>query len=286
MRRLVPLLFAASLALPAVCGKPKGMEIQDLETPVRQGSKVTYRDLVASVFKGVRQDGSGSWVTAEEKVLRRVGEKERTIVPAGTPLSAFRTVPVRGDGTTYLLMVCEAEGSFSETPASGAFVLAAFPEGGAEPTDVADMAADRFTGLAMESAPALGPDDSFAIANSHHNSNQGYLITDLFHIRGGRIRKIVSVFTLSLNGMCEKSFREEVTFQAEEDPGLPYPKVNATVTLEKGPSEVERDSCPRSKRVLRREVYRGTCRWDKAKGRYGPPDKGLAKIERFNDRNL
>lgn len=280
------ILLLSLLSIPAACGGVRVAAIEDLEGPVRGGAPPTYLDMVNSVCRIVREDvETRAWMTSAEKVLRRVGEKERTTIPAETIVSGFQGATIRGDGKRYLLLCWKAEGDFGGVPGGGAFVVAVFPEGSARPTDVADVKGDRFCTLETDAVPALGPDDAFAVTNTHGNSNQSYLTSELFHIRGGRLHRIASVSTLSVDGMCEKSFRERFAWGSEEDPGAPYPRVIATVTLERGPSENEGDGCPKSERPPHRESYSETTRWDKAKGRYGPPDRGLEKLDRFNQKN-
>ena len=106
---IIVLLLAVAATLPGVAD---AAEIKDLDAPVSEGSKITYKMLVNSVFKGVRKDKeTGDLVTAEDKTLRRLGEKERTVVPEGTSLSMFKAIRVRGDGRTYIVMFWNADES-------------------------------------------------------------------------------------------------------------------------------------------------------------------------------
>ena len=150
---------------------------------------------------------------------------------------------------------------------------------------MADVKGDRECYL-YEPPLSVGTDDAFIIANSHHNSNQGYLITALFHIHGGRIRKIAEVFTLSVNsGTCETSFTENLDWSTEKDEGSPYLKVIAKVTLTTGPPEDM--SCDSSKRFKRStKVYNETYRWNNAKDRFITDGKGFKELDRFNEKNL
>jgi hypothetical protein len=220
--------------------------------------------------------------TASKKVLRREGEKERTVVPAGTPFSSFQTLWVRGDNQRYLLLFWSAEGEFSDVPGGGASILAVFPEGSFDPTDVADLKTDMFCSFAEEPILSLGPDDAFRVDNTHGNSNQAYLDSALFHIRGGRICLIDSVLTLSVRGLCIDSFREELAWSAEEDPGRPCAKVIATVALTRGPDEEEEVECDLPEGSTRTKVFKEITRWDSNRKRYGPPDGRLGELDAFN----
>ena len=153
--------------------------VADVNAPVQAGSKITYRKLLDAVFNGVKTNESGELVTADEKVLRQVGSKERTVLPAGALLTDIKVMRLRGDGKRYVLLAITIEDHSGDNGWGGAFVLADFPEGSAEPQDAADVQGDRFCSL-DEKGILLGPDDGFFIENTHSNSGQGYNITDLF----------------------------------------------------------------------------------------------------------
>lgn len=266
--------------LVAARGQVHAETVYDVNAPVQAGSKITYRKLVDAVFKGVKATESGDLVTTDEKVLRQIGSKERTVLPAAALLTDIKVLRVRGDGKRYIVLAIKAEANVGW---GGAFVLADFPEGSAEPQDMADLQGDRFCSL-DEKGVALGPDDGFFIENTHSNSGQAYNITDLYHIHGGRLRQIDSIFTLTNRGMCEDS-EESLVWKTEADSESPYPKIVATVTLIKKPSEDRAPECPKRKPPTT-EVYSETYRWDKAADRYSGVGTGLEKLKKYNEQNL
>lgn len=282
---LILLFSAGTAAAAALPGVDSTGRIKDLEVPLAQDSGVTYQKLVAGVFKGVSRDAAtGELVTAADKTLRRLGEKERTVVPAGTGLSEFSAFRVRGDNRTYIVLLLAAAAAESDIPGGGAAVLAVFPEGSAEPQDVADVKLDRSCSRGL--VFSLGNDDAFEISNSHHNSSQGYLITTLLHIRGGRFRKIAEVLTLSVNsGECKTSFTEDIAWSTEPEAGGPYPAVVAKVTLTTGAPEG--GTCTSAGKFRRSiKTYSETYRWSSAKERFIPDGKGFKELDRFNQRNF
>ena len=105
-------------------------------------------------------------------------------------------------------MLCSAETDDDAVPGGGAAVLAVFPEGSSEPQDVAEVKSDVLCFLGEQPLLAIGPDDSFTVVNHHFNSNQSYLDTARYHVHGGRLRLVDAVFTLSVQGVCDQSFRE------------------------------------------------------------------------------
>ncbi|MFP5212754.1 MAG: hypothetical protein ACLGPL_05185 [Acidobacteriota bacterium] len=285
----VNLLLSLLVAFPIVHRESRAETVSQLNTPVETGSSLTYRKLVEGIFKGVREDPkSGDLMTASEKVIRRPGAKERTVLPEGSRLNSFEVIRVRGDGRRYFVMLLGVESEDSDVPGGGASVLAVFPEGSAEPQDVAEVKSDMFCGLGEGALLSIGPDEAFTYTNSHHNSSQGYLITTLAQIHGGRLQRIAEVFTLRNNAPCDSSFEEPLTWRTESDSENPYPKVVATVTLIMGVGKDDGGDCPKNKKAFRKQTFQSVYRWDKAKGFYlhEPGDRGFDALDRFNQKNM
>ena len=275
------------LTVSSIPGWVGAEPVVDLDAPVATGSDITYKKLVDSVFKGVKEDSeSNGRLTASEKVLRRPGTKDRTVLPEGTRLDSFEAIRVRGDGRRYIVMFWNAVSDATDVPGGGAAILAVFPEGSAEPQDVADVKGDVFCSLGGGQLLPIGPDDGFTIANSHHNSNQGYLNTTLFHIHEGRLRRVSEVFTLRLNVACEKSFDQKLAWRTEPDGDKPYPKVVAEVTLTMGIGKEEGGDCPKGKQGFRKQVFSQIYCWDKAKNLYVAEGKGFEALDRLNKKSL
>jgi len=260
---------------------------RDWDAPIEKKSGLTSKKLLSSVFKGIREDSeSVDLVTISEKVLRVPGSRERTVLPEGTRFTSFKAIRVRGDGRRYLVMFWDTE-SYTGAPDFGASIIAIFPEGSPEPLDIANVRSADYCSLGK--ILSLGPVDAFTIDNSHSNSSQSYLYTDLFHIHDGRLQRIASVPMLSVQAGCENSFDETLTWRTELlDAGSPYLKIVATVTLIKRPGDYERDSgnCPKSKKSWRKEVFWETYRWNNVKKRYVGPIKPFERLKRFNEKNF
>jgi hypothetical protein len=141
--------------------------------PVGKGASITYAALMKSVFGDVKKaPASEDWITTSKKVLRRPGEKERAILPAGSRITYYSFVKVRGDGRRYLVLLFNVETNAAEVVGGGASVLAVFAEGKTEPLDVAEVKTDRFCSLGEKPPLPIGPGDAFTVGNSHHNSSQ------------------------------------------------------------------------------------------------------------------
>jgi hypothetical protein len=133
---------------------------------------------------------------------------------------------------------------------------------------------------------SLGSDDAFLVVNHHFNSNQSYVDTSLFRVQDGRLRAIDSVLTLSVSGLCEKSFQETLAWRTEKDGDSLYPRIVATVTLTHGPGENESPECLERKIKPRRETFTETYRWDKAKRGFISDGRGFKGLDRFNRDNF
>jgi len=262
------------------------MSRRDWDAPLEKESGLTAKKLLSSVFKDIREDQeSVDLVTVSPKVLRVPGAKERTVLPEGTRFTSFKAMWVRGDGRRYFVMFWDTE-SYMGAPNFGASIIAIFPECSVEPLDVANVRSADYCSLGNRLS--LGPDDAFTIDNSHRNSSQSYLYTDMFHIHDGRLQRIASVPMLSVQAGCENSFDETLIWRTEPDAGSPYLKIVATVTLIKRPGEYERDSghCPKSQKSWRKEVFGETYRWNNTKKQYVGPIKPFERLKRFNEKNL
>lgn len=228
--------------------------------------------------------GADAQVLRTEMVLRMPGtSRERARLPAGSRVGEATTRRVQAQGRAHDVVLwdierpAEADGGFGDAAA----VLAVFPADGLEPTDVVEVKTDRDTAIG-ESLVPLGTAQAFTLRNAHHNAGQPYLETALFHIHGGRLRRIARVFTLGDLSGCERAFEETVSF-ATRDEGQPLPAVIATVVLVQAPTHTH-DTCgdgPRPRE--RRRTFQQTYRWDPRKAAYLDAGGTLAQLDAFNE---
>ncbi|MFO1424581.1 MAG: hypothetical protein U1F70_13220 [Candidatus Competibacteraceae bacterium] len=249
------------------------------------GPAGTAYDAARRIFPGASKDKEENLTLTQDKVLRMPGtSKTRATLPKGTTLSSPESLNVGSEGKQFKLLLWEGtrpdggeNGGFGESVA----VLAVFPEGGIEPTDVAEVKQDRETFLSER--VNLGGEDAFTVLNTHHNSNQGYVITDLFHLREGRLRHIANLFTLSSNCCCGESFKEELRWRAEPDGANP-PRIVATVELTQAPKEFTEGCDPKPK--PRVESFKKVYRWDAVKQRYLHESGDSGRLDKWNQQRL
>jgi hypothetical protein len=228
------------------------------------------RDPSRGVFPGAHLEADSSLVLTQDRALRIPGTSRiRADLPEGTRLTRATTIKVRAQGKAYDVEMWKGirpdssgEGGFAESVA----VLAVLPEGGNEPTDVAEVATDRETYL-NEKLVSLGNDDAFEILNAHLSAGEDHNQTSLFHLRGGRLRRIAEVGIFSeITNNCAKSFADKLHWVVEPQAGG-MPRIVQGVETIHAPKgfEMNWDKC-RSKEKHRHALT--TYRWDAAQGRY------------------
>lgn len=285
MRRRLPLFTLAALACVIAAAPLAARTIDDLDAQVAAGSKLTWRTLVANALRGFDENvATGARTTKKELVLRRIGETERTVIPAGSPLSSVEAVDVRGDGARWVVLLIGLERDDGDIPGGGAAVLAAFPAGKTEPQDVADVKEDIFCSFSEPATIALGPDDAFLVGSSHHNSSQGYLITTLYQVQDARLRRVDSIFTLRLRDGCGGGFEQELSWTTAKEKGE-HPALVATVTV--SPIvDGQGEGCDEARPAIERRSFTAVYRWDESTRRYGRSGGDIDELDRFNEDGL
>jgi hypothetical protein len=258
-------------------GMPHGWK-----TPM--GPKGTAYEAARRIFPGATLDDQDKLVLDADKTLRMPGTtRRRAELPEGTTLdSPWFPLTIRSQGKTFTVLLWEGERpANSENGGMGpsVAVAAVFPQGSIEPTDVAELKQDRDTTLGE--VIKLGEEDAFIVRNTHGNSGQFYTLTDLYHLRDGRLRRIDTILTLTNNCCCANAFGEGLSWRTEPDGANP-PRIIATVTLNHAPKEFT-DGCDR-KLKPRTEIFESTYRWDATKGQYR--DAGSNDFERLDKWNV
>ena len=148
---------------------------------------------------------------------------------------------------------------------------------------MAEVKTDRMTYFAEPAVRPLGAqDDVFDLVNHHANAGQPYAEHSLYHLRGGRLRRIVQVDLLGEFSGCAKSFEQAIAWRTEPDAIQPLPRLVAEVTVQLAPL-IHTEQC-RPRPAPRRQVYSARFRWDAAADRYrAEPGGTLDKLARWNE---
>ena len=280
MQRFRHIAAACLVALMVIAVPGLGQTGAGFDAPVWPDSRLTLGDLALAVFPGAAYDRqAGTLVSGPEKNLRQPGVKQRAVLPENTPISGVRVMTVRGEGKPYLVTLWTADASVGH-PGDTSVILAIFPEGAKEPTDVVSVQTDVFCDNDDGKRLELGPDEGFFIRNHHNNSNQSYLDTGLFHVIDGRLRRIASVFTLDVRLDCSSSFFERLSWRTTASPSGQRPDVAAAVAVSPDPD------CPGGKTAVRRQTFAEIYRYDPARKQYRPRGQGFAGLNRFNEKQF
>jgi hypothetical protein len=239
------------------------------------------------VFGPLQHDADGA-AMRETRRLRLPGtSRERADLPAGTRLRLAAAHRVRENGRPHDVMLWRGDrpegadggGGFQDQVA----VLAVFRAGEAAPIDVAEVQTDRMTYFAEPAVRPLGAqDDAFDIVNHHANAGQPYAEHSLYHLRGGRLRRIVQIDLLGEFSGCAKAFEQTIAWGTEPDAAQPLQRIVAEVTVQFAPKAHTTDCRPRPS--PRQQVYSARYRWDATADRYrAEPGGTLDKLARWNE---
>jgi hypothetical protein len=124
---------------------------------------------------------------------------------------------------------------------------------------------------------ALGGDDAFAVFNAHLNAGEGYYLTSLFHLRGGRLRHVAEIATYAARAAnCALSSRQVLHWDVAVSP-TPMPPIVADVETLRAPADIAKEDCPQRKVAKRRTHERTTYRWNAQQDRYVKEGTATAK---------
>ena len=298
-RTLRTRLLAAAIVLPATLTPPASAAPAAPARPARAASASTapvglelsaslVRARAQQVFGPLQPDSEGATAMREARRLRLPGtSRERADLPAGTRLRLSAAHRVRDSGRPHDVMLWHGERP-ENAEGSGGFqgevaVLAVFRAGEAAPIDVAEVKTDRMTFFAEPAVRPLGTqDDAFDLVNHHANAGQPYAEHSLYHLRGGRLRRIVQVDLLGEFSGCAKAFEQTIAWRTEPDAAQPLPRIVAEVTVQLAP-RVHTDQC-RPRPAPRQQLYSARYRWDASADRYrAEPGGTLDKLARWNE---
>ena len=241
---------------------------------------------VKGVFKGARIDSkSGEVVITSEQSIPNLDDDGETSLPAETHFTEFYAKRIRSGQQQYLVALWNAETAGTDAIGGGAAILAIFHGGSDKPLEVVSVKKDRFTFFAPETLSVLGKNDAFIIYNSHSNSSQGYLISDLFHIYNGKLQQIDSIFTLTARGLCGSFSEDPVTWKKLKQNISNYHSFKLNVILT-GKSENKDDESCVNKKPVKKQIFSKVYHWNQAKQRYDIKSKNFQVLDKFNEQNF
>lgn len=287
--RTVSLLMCGAFALiNAVSSQAQVKRVADYHNPVRAGAKTTYLDLLKEIFPDVEMDSAaGHDATAH------------TSIKLNHLLGDYRGQPYRGEmkinsiespgdhrrHQSRMLLLIHVGSDDGELFNWGEMsVLALFQlEPVVKLLDAADVQADRFTSF-WEERPLLTispQEDAVIIANTHHNSSQGYLRLALVAPENNRLRTIFELPTLLNTNVCGNSFSQSPSISAlRSAKGARY-NISINIKLVK---EADDESCEQRTRGFTK-YYKALLVWNSSKRLYESRGAALDRLSRFNEKN-
>lgn len=288
--RLALLVWAALAAISPSSAHAQVSSVTDYASPVRQGTKTTYADLLRKIFPDVEMgSGEGQEATAQTSIpLNHLFGDYRGKVYRGQMRITGVYSPTAQKGIRrQLILLVQANSDDGELFNWGDIsILALFQlEPSLKLLDAADTQADRFASF-WEEQPllALGPrEDAVIIANSHHNSSQDYLWLTLVSAEDNRLRTIFDLpILLNTNG-CGNSFSQTPSIAVLKGSGRGA-RSNLSVQV-KLVKERDDENCEKRTAGYTR-YYRSLLVWNSSKRMYEARGNALARLARFNEQKF
>jgi hypothetical protein len=291
IRKTFLLFFGVAVALSnGSVADAQVRSVTDYASPVREGTKTTYADLLRKIFPDVEVgSGAGQEATAQTSTALNhlSGDYKGKVYRGEMRITGVYSPAERKGNRGQLMLLVQAHSDDGELFNWGDIsILALFQ---LEPTlkllDAADTQSDQFTSF-WEEQPllALSPlEDAVIIANSHHNSSQGYLWLTLISAEDNKLRTIFDLpILLNTNG-CGNNFSQTPSIAVLKGSRKgARPNLSVEVKLVK---ERDDESCEKRTAGYTR-YYRALLVWNPSKRMYEARGNALTRLARFNEQNF
>ena len=263
--------------------------VADYRNPVHAGAKTTYLDLLKEIFPDVEMDSAaGHEATAHTsvKLNHMFGDYRDKVYRGEMKISSIESPGDQSRNKNRILLLVHVESDDGELfNWGGMSVLALFQLTPAvKLLDAADVQADRFTGFWEERPllPISSMEDASIIANSHHNSSQGYLLLALVAPEENRLRTIFELPTLLNSNVCGNSFSQTPSISTLRGAKVTRYNISIKIKLVK---EADDESCEKKTRGFTK-YYKTLLVWNPYKRRYESRGNTLEQLSRFNEKNF
>ena len=262
--------------------------VADYRKAVHAGAKTTYLDLLKEIFPDVEMDSAaGHDATAHTsiKLNHMFGDYRDKVYRGEMKISSIESPGDQSRNKNRMLLLVHVESDDGEQfNWGGISVLALFQLAPAvKLLDAADVQVDRFTGFWEERPmlPISSLEDTSIIANSHHNSSQGYLRLALVAPEKNRLGTIFELPTLLNTNVCGNSFSQTPSISTlRSTKGARY-SISIKIKLVK---EADDESCEKRTRGFTK-YYKALLIWNPSKRRYESRGTALDQLSRFNEKN-
>lgn len=283
------LMCGAFVLINASSSQAQVTTVANYRAPVRDGARTTYLDLLKEIFPDVEMDSAaGQDATAHTsvKLNHLLGDYQGKLYRGEMKISSIESPGDQSKNKSRMLLLVHVDSDDEELfNWGGISVLALFQlEPVVKLLDAADVQADRFTGF-WEERPLLAVssrEDAAIIANTHHNSSQGYLRLALVAPENDRLRAIFELPTLLNTNACGNSFSQTPGISTlRSAKGARY-NISINIKLTK---EADDESCENRTRGFTR-YYKALLIWNYSKRLYESRGTALDRLSRFNEKNF
>lgn len=281
-------MFVALVLLNASSSQAQVRSVDNYRNSVRNGARTTYLDLLKEIFPDVEMaSASGHEATAKTTIpLNHLfGDYRGKLYRAQMKISSIESPGDHGRHKSRMFLLVHVDGDDEELfNWGGMSVLALFQlEPVVKLLDAADVQADRFTSFWEERPllPISSQEDAAIIANTHHNSSQGYLRLALVAPEKDRLRTIFELPTLLNTNVCGNSFSQSPSIESSR--GAKGTRYNISISI-KLVKEADDESCENKTRGFTR-YYWALLVWNSAKRLYESRGNALDRLSRFNEKN-
>jgi hypothetical protein len=244
---------------------------------------LTYADLVRQVAPDLKPNADDHRVEGHFRMPPRhlagdvfQGEPSEPLV-----LGFIEDKRLRVGGKKRIALLADLGGK--EGRIEGLALLMLFDDEGRTPKllDAADVGIDKDTGFADQAVLSLGPGDSALVTWSEHGAAGltmgGYMIVSPV---GDRLAMVVRL-PLTSESLCSWRAIETARFATAPDPGGPFHRIEATVTVKV--ARTVQDGCNDERHpAAATHVFHAAWRWNPASHRFEPGASTLGGLEALN----
>ncbi|MEO8684014.1 MAG: hypothetical protein ABI414_04145 [Devosia sp.] len=230
---------------------------------------LTYFDLVSQIAPGLKSTAKGATAPGGISLRHIEGadwlEGEQDLMSAPAFFHSVDRVDFEAEGQPMMALltrIAADEVSLGPTALLSVFSAGAVPK----LLDAVDVTLDTNTGFGDQATVRIGPhDEALIVANSHFNSQEGYLLETAMMVRNAGIERIDTIQTLSIR-YCSFSLDQDLSFTADTSAQGQFWPLTVTIAQTHSPSQ---DNCDLSQDPAPQDMTASVpYHWDEQAGAY------------------
>ena len=283
------LMCGAFVLLNASFSQAQVTSVDNYRDSVRAGARTTYLDLLKEIFPDVEMAaaaGHDAIAHTSVKLNHLFGDYRDKVYRGEMKISSIESPGDQSRNKNRRLLLVHVNSDDGELFTWGGIsILALFQlEPAVKLLDAADVQADQSASFWEEKSllPVSSLEDAVIIANTHHNSSQGYLGLALVAPEKDRLRTIFELPVLLNTNVCGKSFSQTPNISSlRSAKGARY-NISINIKLVKEPDD---ESCEKRTRGFTK-YYKALLVWNASKRQYESRGIALDQLSKFNEKNF